>query len=181
MRHLPEVHQIGAHNGHAISARQVRDAAASRGRGIGHHGDGGTLKQIGQRVFRNVSAELDARVSGAALFDGFDVAGRLRVVTTGNHEFGVGQPLTDRTKGFDHKFEALICAPLAESKNVVGGGATAGKIGEFRPARQNAMRAQVDVIASIFVIQNLAIAGHEHGDGIGEQQHARRHCTRETI
>jgi hypothetical protein len=36
LRHLPEIGQIRAHNRHAISARQVSHAAASRGRRIRH-------------------------------------------------------------------------------------------------------------------------------------------------
>ncbi len=49
---------------------------------------------------------------------------------------------------------------------------TAREIGEFRPACQNAVRPQVNVVPSVFVIQNFAIAGHQHGNGIGKQKHA---------
>ncbi len=38
-RHLPEVGQISADDGHAISACQVRDAAASRGGRVRHDCD----------------------------------------------------------------------------------------------------------------------------------------------
>jgi hypothetical protein len=88
------------------------------------------------------------------------------MVSTGDHEFGVGQLLGDRLKGFDHKFETLVSAPFAERKNEVGGSASPGEIGEFWAARKNAMRAQVDIVPSVLVIQNLAVGGHEHGDGI---------------
>ena len=37
------------------------------------------------------------------------------------------------------------------------------------------MGAQVDIVAAIFVVQDLAITGHQHGDGIREQEHARGH------
>jgi hypothetical protein len=89
LRHLPEVNQIGANDRYTISARQVRDAAASRGRRVGHDRDGGALKQIGQRVFRNVSAELDSRIPGALLLNGFGVASSLRMISTGDHKLSV--------------------------------------------------------------------------------------------
>ena len=49
---------------------------------------------------------------------------------------------------------------------------TAREIGEFRPACQNAVRPQVNVVPSVFVIQNFAIARHQHRNGIGKQKHA---------
>lgn len=42
--HLAEVGKIRADDGYAVSAGQMRDAAATGGRRIRHHGDRGTLK-----------------------------------------------------------------------------------------------------------------------------------------
>lgn len=42
----------------------------------------------------------------------------------------------------------------------------ARKVGKFWPPRQNAMRAQVNVIAAVFVVENLAVSRHEHGDRV---------------
>lgn len=47
------------------------------------------------------------------------------------------------------------------------------KVGKFRTTRQNPVRTQVHIVASIFVIQDLSISRHQHGDRIGEQHHAR--------
>ncbi len=58
---------------------------------------------------------------------------------------------------------------------------TAREIGEFGPACQNAVRAQVNVVSSVFVIQNFAIAGHQHGNGIGKQKHACSNRAREPV
>jgi hypothetical protein len=88
------------------------------------------------------------------------------MISAGNHEFGVRHLLGDQIERLDHEFKALVSAPLAKGKNAVGGSAPSREIGEFRSARKNAMGAQVDVIASIFVIQNLAVSGHEHRNGI---------------
>jgi hypothetical protein len=54
-------------------------------------------------------------------------------------------------------------------------GSTAGEIRKFRAAGEDAMGAQVDIVAAIFVVQDLAITGHQHRDGIREQEHARGH------
>ena len=42
------------------------------------------------------------------------------------------------------------------------GTSPARKVGILRPSRQNTVRAQVNVIASIFVVENFAVSGHEH-------------------
>jgi hypothetical protein len=43
---------------------------------------------------------------------------------------------------------------------------TSGKIGELGTARENPVRAQMDVVTAILVVQDLAIARHQHRDGI---------------
>jgi len=85
LRHLPEVRQISADNRHPISASQMRNTAASRGRRVGHNGDRGTLQQIRQRLLRNIAAELDAVISRALSPDRFRVARGLGMISAGNH------------------------------------------------------------------------------------------------
>jgi hypothetical protein len=103
------------------------------------------------------------------------------MVSPGNHEFRLGQLRSDQIKGLNHELEAFVSSPFAESQNAMEGSSTPREIGEFRPARKYAMRAQVDVVSPILVVQDLAIGGHEYGDGIREQQHSRSHCTRQAI
>lgn len=85
------------------------------------------------------------------------------MISTGNDEFRLGQLLSDQIKGRNHELETFVGSPFAKGKNAVDGGTTPREIGEFGAAREYAMRAQVDVVAPVLVIQNLAIAGHEHG------------------
>ncbi len=85
LRHLPEVRQISADNRHPISASQMRNTAASRGRKVGHDRDGGALKQIRQRLLRNVAAELDAGISRTLLADRLCVACGLGMISAGDH------------------------------------------------------------------------------------------------
>ena len=85
----------------------------------------------------------------------------------------IGQLLRDQVERLDHEFKSFVGSPFSEGQNPMNRIPTAREIREFRPARQNAMRAQVDVVASVLVIQNFAIARHQNRDRIGEQKHSR--------
>ncbi|MGA8273571.1 MAG: hypothetical protein WB919_18555 [Candidatus Sulfotelmatobacter sp.] len=43
--------------------------------------------------------------------------------------------------------------------------------GKFGLPREDAVGAEMNVIATVFFVQDLAIAGHQHRDGVGEQKH----------
>jgi len=103
------------------------------------------------------------------------------MVSAGNHEFRLWRFRSDQIKSLNHELETFVRSPFAESQNAVDGSSTPRKIGEFGAAREYAMGAQVDVVSPILVVQDLPITGHEHGDGIRKQQHARSHCTRQAI
>lgn len=162
--HLPEVRQIRANDGHSVSTGKMSDTAASSGGRIWHDCNARPLKQIGQSIFGDISPELDARVPGAELFDGVCVARRLGMVSAGNHQRRVRHALGDPIEGLDHELQTFICAPFSESQDTVDRSASPGEIRELGPARKDAVRAKVDVVSSIFVLQNLAIARHQHGD-----------------
>ena len=100
--HLPEICQIGADDGHAVSACQVRDAAASGGGRVRHDCDCGFLKQVWQRIFRNITAEFDARIVGAQLSHQVGIACRLGMVSASDDEFGIRQLCRDEVEGLDH-------------------------------------------------------------------------------
>jgi hypothetical protein len=112
--HLPEVRQISADNGHAVGACQVRDPAASGGGRVRHDCDCGFLKQVWQRIFRNITAEFDARIIRAQLSHQVGIACRLRMVSASNDEFGIRQLCRDQVEGLDHQFEALVGSPFSE-------------------------------------------------------------------
>jgi hypothetical protein len=96
------------------------------------------------------------------------------MVSSGNHELGFGHLLCNAVESFDHELETLIRSPFPEGENAVDGSTTSREVGELRPAREDAMRPQVNVVPAVFVVQDLAVAGHEDRDGIREQQHAGR-------
>ena len=43
------------------------------------------------------------------------------------------------------------------------------------------MRAQVHIVAAVLIIQDLAVPGHKHGNGIREQEHSRGDRARNAI
>lgn len=85
------------------------------------------------------------------------------MVAARHDELCVRHPICQQIERFHHQFETFISSPLAESEDVVGWIAAPGKIRKLRPPRQNSVRAQVHIIASIFVIQDFAISRHQHG------------------
>lgn len=142
----------------------MRNAAATGRRRVRHDRDGRALKQLRQIVFGYVSEKLDAFVSGTLGFHRLDVALCLRMVATRNHKPRFRHLLGQQIEGLDHQFQALVCAPLSERENAVKGIAAAREIGEFRPSGQDAMRTEMNIVAPVLVIQDLAIARHQHRD-----------------
>ncbi len=82
-------------------------------------------------------------------------------------------PLSHQVERLNHQFEPLVRAPFSECENAMNRIATSREIREFRSSRQNPMRPQMDVVASILVIQNLSIAWHQYRNRVGKQKHAR--------
>jgi hypothetical protein len=63
----------------------------------------------------------------------------------------------------------------------VGWSSTARKVGEFGAASQQSVGAQMNIVAAVLIIQNLAVSRHENRDGVRKQKHPRRDRTSESI
>jgi hypothetical protein len=50
-----------------------------------------------------------------------------------------------------------------------------GKIRALGFSRQNAMRAEMHIVAAVFFVKNFAVTGHEDGHGIRQQKHSGSH------
>src|SRR5256885_1312308 len=101
------------------------------------------------------------------------------MVSTCDYKSRLGNFLGNQIKSLDHEFKTLVGTPFSKRQNAMDGSASPREIGEFGAARKNAMRPQVNVVSPILVVQDFAVTGHEHRDGVREQQHARRHRTGE--
>lgn len=87
------------------------------------------------------------------------------MVSPRNDELCIRDLFEKKIEGFDHKFQPLIGSPFPESENSMWSSASS-KIRQLRPARQNAVCPQMNVISPILIIQNLAISRHEYGHRI---------------
>ena len=103
---------------------------------------------------------------------GFHIARRLRVVSAGDDQFGVGQDVGHSLECVDHQFETLVRSPLAKCQNAMLWIAAPGEIRVFRSTGQNTVRPNVNIFATIFFGQNSAIARHEHRHRIRQEQHS---------
>jgi len=141
----------------------VSYAAASGGRGVGHYGDGRSLEKIGQAIFIEVSGKFDSRIVGELFLYGLDIAGGLGVVSSRDDEPGLRESLGKNVESLNHEFEALVSSPLTKGEDAMFGIAATGKSGIFGTRGEDAMGAEMHVIASIFFVKDLAVSGHEHG------------------
>ncbi len=73
-----------------------------------------------------------------------------------------------KLKSLDHEFESFVGTPFSEGKNAMFRITPSREIRQFRPPGEYSVRPQMDVVATIFIIQDFAIAGHEHRHGIRE-------------
>ncbi len=167
--HLAKILEIGAHDGNAVSASQVRNSAATGRRRVGHHGNRRALKKIRQSILMNIAGEFNSRISRILFLHRLHVTGSLRMVSSADHQPGIGQSLRDITKGFDHQLQALVRSPLPEGQDAVLQIAAPAQIWILRFSRKNAMRAQVNIVATIFFVKDLAISRHEHRNGIRQK------------
>jgi hypothetical protein len=103
------------------------------------------------------------------------------MVSSADHQPGIGQSLGNIAKGFDHQFQPLVRSPLPEGQNAVLRIAASGKIRILRFSGKNAMRTQVHVVATIFFMQDLAISRHEHRNGIRQKKHLGGDGSRQTV
>jgi len=140
----------------------VRHPAASCGGRVRHHRHSRTLEQFWQVIFRYVSAKLDALISFALPLHGFDITRRLRMISSSDYEFGLRHFFSQEIESLYHQLEAFISSPLSESQDAVNRISPSREIGEFRPSRQNSVRPQMNVVASVLIVQNLPVAWHKH-------------------
>jgi hypothetical protein len=74
-------------------------------------------------------------------------------------------------KRLDHQLQALVGSPFAESQNAMLGIAPPGEVWILRLSREDSVRAKMNIIATILFVEDLAIPGHEHGNGVRQKKH----------
>jgi hypothetical protein len=103
------------------------------------------------------------------------------MIASGNDQLRFRQLRRERLKRFNHKFEAFVGAPFSERQNAVRRRATTREVWNLRAPGKQTMRAKMNIVAPVLVIQDLAISGHENRDGVGEKEHPGCKGARETV
>ncbi len=83
----------------------------------------------------------------------------------------MGERVGDVLKGFDHQLQALVRAPFAESQNAVLGISPPRKVWILGLSRKDSVRTKMNVIATVLLVENLAIPRHQYGNGIRQKKH----------
>ena len=94
------------------------------------------------------------------------------MVAPSDDQPGIRQSFVHELKGFNHQLKPFVGSPFAESQNAMFKIAPAREIGILRCASQNAVRANVHIVAAVFFVKNFAITRHENRHRIGEQKHS---------
>lgn len=94
-----------------------------------------------------------------------------RMVAPSDHQLHARVSHDDPIKGLDHRLQSLVRAPFAESQNSRRIPAPR-KIGEFRFLLENPVHPEVNVVAPVALLQDVAVGRHQHGNRIRQQQHA---------
>jgi hypothetical protein len=84
------------------------------------------------------------------------------MISAGNNELGLRYLRSEQFESLDHEFQPLVCAPFSEGQNTVGWSSTARKVREFGAASQQSVGAKMNIIAAVFIIQNLSVSRHEN-------------------
>jgi hypothetical protein len=172
--HLPEVRKVGGNDWHTVRAGEVSYSAATSRGGVRHHSHTRALEQIRQSVFGNVSAEFNSWVAGALTLYGFDVSMGLGMIAAGDDQFRLRHLTGDEIERLNHQFKTLVSSPFSKGENSVERISASREIGKLGAAGKNAVRAKMNVIAPVLIIQYFSIARHQHGNRIGEQKHPGR-------
>lgn len=159
--HLSKICDIRTHDRDAVSTRQVSDSAAPSRRAVRHNRHRRTLKQRRKLIFIDVTSEFNSRVVPPFSSYRFDITRSLRMVSSRDHQLGVGNIALNYVERFENEFESFVSPPFAKRQNAVIRIASAREVGIFRSASQGSVRSHMYVVPAILFIQYPAISGHQ--------------------
>jgi hypothetical protein len=91
------------------------------------------------------------------------------MVPSRDNEPGVRKRSRDGFERLDHQLEPFVSSPFSEGENAMLWVSAPGEVGVFRSSSENAVGAEVHIIAPIFFVEYLAIPRHEYGNRVGQQ------------
>src|SRR3984957_1121475 len=165
LRQIPKVSDARRDARDSILRREMRHAARSSGRGVGHHREACVAKQIGNRILGHITEEMNSLIC-MEFRHRLHVARRLRMIAATDYQLDVGYLHCNPIERFDQQFETLISSPLSKRKNAVGRVSSARKVWRIGPPGKNAMRFHADPAPPVLLTQRSAIGGHQHGERV---------------
>ena len=117
--HFAEIGYVGRDDRQAVLTCQVGHAAGAGGRVVRHHHHAGGAKQLGNILFGDVAAKLDARAIVEAAGHRLHVARGGRVVGAGNDQPGLWQPFQNVGERFQQRFQPFVGTPFAKGQNAM--------------------------------------------------------------
>ena len=97
----------------------------------------------------------------ALLFHGVDVSGSLRMIAAGNDQLHLGHSFGKNVERLNHQFQPFVCPPFSERQDAVNRISAPFELRKFRTPGQDAMGPQVNIVATIFIVENFPVARHE--------------------
>jgi len=88
------------------------------------------------------------------------------MVSAGDDQARIRHLFFEDVESREHQLQPLVGSPFSESENAMLGSAAEAEVGELGTPRQNAMRAQMHIIAAVLLEQDLAVAGHQNRNRI---------------
>ena len=129
----------------------------------------------------HVAGELNCAISSTLFLYGFHIASGLRMVAAADDQLGAWHRVAHNPERINHEFEPLIGSPLAERKDAVLRIAAPRKVRVFGSSRQNAVGADVNIVAAVFVVKDRAVSRHEYRDRIRQKEHSGGDCASHAI
>lgn len=103
------------------------------------------------------------------------------MVAAAHNEFRIRYLTVDPLECLNHEFEPFVRPPFAKCEDSMDGITATRKLRLFRAVRKDAMRPKMNVVPSILFLQNLAIAGKQNGNGVGQEHATCSYGAREPI
>lgn len=103
------------------------------------------------------------------------------MISAGNDQPRVGQGARDDLESLEHQFQTFVGSPFTEGENAMLRVAADFELRILGAASENPVRAQMNVVAPVFVMENSAVAGHEHGDRVRHQEYSRGDGTSQAV
>jgi len=83
------------------------------------------------------------------------------MIAASDDELEIRHSWLERVKCFDHEFEPFVSTPFPKGQNAVRRSSATREIRELGPTGQQSVSAEMNIVAAVLIVQDLAISGHQ--------------------